>query len=349
MVVRSAHRELISTIKKIIISLVLLLSFTGVALAQQDEDKDIRYPTLQPEARGEKPTYEIKKGKFSFTVSLLEGYDNNVRLNSARLDDTFSEQDLYLSYEHPLADKLTFFITNAFSNITYCRFSDASLLSNDLRAGLDVDFSETSRLRIDYDFEALRYYQMGDSDYLSHIPRIEFKHYSAKNFYQLIGYKYMDRGFLKGKIRDSAGQLLREKRRDKRHTGIFEIGYFLPKSLLRLKNEYYANDSNDQFLNFYDYWADLLSLSIVHLFSKRLSGFLSVGHEWRKYDDRAMITEHPFTTQADKMLIGYASASYDITKAISLNVEYAYREKKSNDSNYKYSGSIMSAALNFTF
>ena len=332
-------------------SLALFLSFTGIVLAQQDEDKVIRYPTLQPEARGERPSSAAKKKKFSFTISLLEGYDNNVSLDSARLKDTFFEQDLYLSYKHPLTDRLVFFATDTFSDIAYNHYSVESLLSNDLIVGVDLnlDKKKKTRLRINYDFGALRYYQMGDSDYLNNVPYIELRHYLTKNFYQLIAYKYMDKNFLKGKIRNYGGQLMRKKRKDKRNAGIFEIGYFFPSSLVKLKNEYYANSSNYQYFNFYDYWADLLTLSIVHLFNERLSGFLSIGHEWRKYDDRAMIIGRPFTTQANEMLIGYASAIFNITKVVSLNLEYAYRENRSNDPEYNYSGSVISAALNLTF
>jgi hypothetical protein len=332
------------------VSLAVLSFSAGILTAQEDEDKEIRYPTLAPEVREARPAYEVKEGEFSFTLYLTEGYDNNVRLDSLREEDTFSEQDLGLSYEHPLTESVTFSGTDDFSNITYHKFSDESLLSNDLNIGLDIEFSDKLEVRVDYDFEVLRYYQLGEGDYLSHIPGIEFKYRFSEDFYGLLGYNYLDRTFVKRKIRNGGFQLLRKRRKDCRHMSICEIGYFFPKTFLRLKNEYYLNDSNDQYVDYYDYWADMVSLSAVHMFNQRLSGFLSIGHQWKGYKQRTTyLPLLTFTTQEDRLLIGYACLSYDLGEGLSLNIDYSYRENNSNDPEHKYSGSIASGSLTFGF
>ncbi|MEA3560736.1 MAG: outer membrane beta-barrel protein [Candidatus Omnitrophota bacterium] len=328
--------------------LIVFLFFSNVLNAQ--EDKEIKYPTLAPEARELKPAYEAGEGEFNFSLSISEGYDNNVKLDSLRREDTFSEQDLSLSYQRPFTDIITFFIEDDLSNITYYEFSDESLISNDLKAGLDMEFSDRLKARIGYDFEVLRYYQLGEGDYWSNIPLVNLKYYITKDFYGIIGYKYIDRSFIKRRIRNNAFVLLDKKRKDSRHVSICEIGYLFSQTLLKLKNEYYRNNSNDQYFNYYDYWADTVTLSVIHMFNDKLYGFLSFGRQWRQYNDR--LTRLPLATfpvQEDKLLLGYACLNYDITEDMSLNIDYAYRENDSNDPDCKYSGSIISGGLNVAF
>ncbi|MCK4462751.1 MAG: hypothetical protein KAU58_00385, partial [Candidatus Omnitrophica bacterium] len=137
-------------------------------------------------------------------------------------------------------------------------------------------------------------------------------------------------------------------RKDVRYTGEYEAGIYL-WDFIKIKENIriYRNDSNDQYYDYYDYYAFRTKTSLVTIFTEKLYSITSFAYTRKLYDDR-LSTENS-VHQKDNFYVFNASLLYELTPSFTLATGYSYRENTSNEPLEKYSGSICTVGLYYTF
>ena len=122
-----------------ILCFFIVCFFILPALADQEDARDKHKDLQQPSAKKASGTVSGVKDKLSYNVYLgiLEGYDNNVYLNPARKGDTFDQAMADVVFRYRLSDKLDIKAHYDFTSITYHKFTDVSMLDNQVAASFE--------------------------------------------------------------------------------------------------------------------------------------------------------------------------------------------------------------------
>ena len=112
--------------------------------------------------------------------------------------------------------------------------------------------------------------------------------------------------------------------------------------------EYYNNNSNEKFINYYDYDSYKVGASLTHLFSDKLFSYASFARQYRTYRSRS-ITLDPNFKERDRTYLITAALYYNFTKALSSGLSYSYRQNWSNEPLENYSGSLIALTTYYRF
>lgn len=282
-------------------------------------------------------------------VGYVQGVDNNVFLNSKRKSSGFSQENLDVTYAWPLLDEGSLIIEDRLTNINYYSANEANLINNKLNLTTEWTVLEDHRLRLGtyYDFvwrpndrDAI-YNELGGV--VSLRQPLVGRHYHEID-YQLFTRRYYARHALSGTRVPSD-----DRRLDRRHTLEHILGLWAsPKTLIKYKNRFYTNNSNDQFHDFYDVWTWRTSLSILQSLTKQLVAMTGFGYEFRNYYSRR-VSGMQNTEEDDNLWMANAAVVYTHSPQLSLSYTYAYRENHSNAPISEYSGSVNTVGIHYTF
>jgi len=337
---------------------MLLSIFLLVGLPPQIKAAEVLEEETTPKYLGatQKKTYEkaeeikgakVFKAKYFFAAA--QGYDNNVYLDSQRKGDTFSEGILDASVVYPMTGRWDIFGGIGVHDITYWDVTDASLVDTDLKFGFEGKFFGTVTLTALNDFEVVEYPYNEDGSYIGDKIGFKIKHllpktYLPATFFHSFGYEYFYKDYMDRKASNGYGARSPNDRVDKRHTLNSEFGAYFKKAMLKLSSEFYVTDSNDIYFDYYDYQSRRIGLSLIYLFTDKMTAIFSVGHQRKHYDHRVTQVDNT-KCETDNIVTAGASIFYDIYKNASLGLNYFYRENDSNDPIQEYSGSITSLGL----
>lgn len=296
---------------------------------------------------------EVAKGdkgcKTKCFFSALQGYDNNVFLDSQRKGDTFSEGILDASVTYPITGRWDIFGGISAHDITYWEATDVSLVDTDLKFGFKGKFFGTMTLTALNNIEIVEYPYNADGSYVGNKAGLTLKHILPKTllpgiFFHAFGYEYFYKNYSDRKAMNGYGAKSSIDRTDKRNTLKSEFGVYFKKAMLKLSSEYYFNDSNDWYLDYYDYGSRRIGLSLIYLLTDKMTAALSVGQQRKQFDHRTTQVDNS-KRETDEIVTANASLFYDIFKNITLGLNYSYRENDSNDPIQEYSGSLTSLGL----
>ncbi len=290
-------------------------------------------------------------GKLLFYCDLYEGYDNNVNLDSFRKKDMFSEVDVELGYKQPLTTEINGTLDYSLNSTNYHHVTDASFYDNSLSLNFDSDiFDERANIALNNKVEYNYYSKDELSTYTSYNPQLALKHNINESVFQKLCYDFELREYTGTRATDGTGSKRDTGRSDISNGVSYEIGAtFLKDIFIKVKNEYLVNDSNDQFMDYYDYWAYRVAVTgVMPLLTKRLYGLVSIGYQRTDYNSRQLVQDNT-KTEKDNLYLASSSVIFDITKRLSVSLNYTYRQNESNEPSQKYSGSIMSAGFHYAF
>lgn len=290
-------------------------------------------------------------GKFLFYCDLYEGFDNNVNLDSNRKHDLFTEVDAQIGYKKPFDGIFNATVNYYLNSITYHEVTDASFYDNNIALDLGANIFDGNAKLTWVNAVGYNYYPHEElSTYLLYSPQLSIKHKLTEAISQKIAYDFQLKGYPDRKATDGAGLPKESDRIDIRNGVTHELsGSFFNDVFLRLKNQYYVNDSNDQFMDFYDYRSYRANLTaIMPLLTKKLYGLLTVGYQRRDYNNRQLVNDNS-KTEADDTYNAGSSLIFDITKTISVSLNYDYIQNESNEPSEEYSGSTMSCGFHYAF
>jgi len=294
---------------------------------------------------------EKEPGKFLFYADAYEGYDNNVNLDSQRKKDVYTEVDAQLGYKYPFNSLFGATLNYYLNSLNYYEVTDATFYDNNLSLALDTNlFDEKAKLTWGNSAGYIYYPHEERSTYFSYDSQISLKHSLTKTFSHKLAYDFIFRDFPDRKAGNGAGAAKGSDRMDIRNSLTYELSGLLVRDIfMRLNNQYYVNDSNDQFMDYYDYSSYRTSLTaIMPLFTKRLYGLVTIGYQRRVYNSRQLVNDKS-ETEKDNTYEGGSSLIFDITKKISMSLNYLYRQNESNEPSQKYSGSMVSAGFHYAF
>ncbi|MDD5496334.1 MAG: hypothetical protein PHP46_04450 [Candidatus Omnitrophica bacterium] len=322
----------------------------------QDKGKPAYLVAMPAEVESAIPLPYLTSNKLEYnaSASVTQGYDNNVFLDPSRKDDSFTQEAVIMNFKYPFRDnKLNLKYGLDFTNITYYKITDASLLDWSLWGGFDYTIFDVFTLSPSYRFNMVWYPRDDQSSNNWNEFNLDLRQDLLDNFY------FLDKVYHKGtyrlsyqnyqhrKARLGNGNLSSNTRADLRNTFDYEVGLYMFDSLIKVNNQIYRNDSDDQYEDYYDYNSYRLGCSIVHMFTDK---FYSIGSfYWQKkfYDSRQSSQEA--VCEKDDLYIVSSSLYYDITPHFSIFANYSYRENQSNEPLQKYSGSVVTAGIYYNF
>lgn len=349
MIITSNHQERIKMKKITVYVMAFLLAVSNAYAVDQEKPNPISPDDMKVKEAIEKT--KAPPGKLLFYADIYEGYDNNVNLDSSRRGDIFTEADAQLGYKCHLTENVGAAINYYLNSVTYHKITDASFYDNSIALNLDRDlFGKTVNIFWTNTGEDNYYPNESGSGYMSYNSRMGIRNNINERFYHRLYYDFMYRDFPDRKSRDGDRVPRDSDLNDLRNGITYELCGLVYKDIyIKIKNQYYVNDSNEQFIDYYDYWAYRASVTaIMPLLTKRLYGLVGAGYQRTVYDSRQLVNDNT-RTQKDNLYSAYSSIIFDVTKKTSISLNYIYRQNSSSEPSEKYSGSIISAGFHYAF
>ena len=137
-----------------------------------------------------------------------------------------------------------------------------------------------------------------------------------------------------------------DNRHDTTHRLDYEIGlHLVPTLLIQVHNQYGRNDSNDDFLDFYDYSFYQVTPSITWEITKPLLLITGVQFQRNNYDNRAVRG----TAERENFTAFFGSLFYHVTDYASIGFHWVYSKDDSNLPELEYQDSSLSLGVHLHF
>ena len=324
--------------------------FIFPALADEEDARDKHKDLQQPSAKKASGAVSDVKDRLSYSayLGILEGYDNNVYLNSARKGDTFDQAMADVVFRYRLHDKLDIKARYDFTSITYHKFTDVSMLDNQILAAFEYYPQNRLKLEAGYLVDFVDYLKGKDSDFMMDGPFAGARYYVNKKTYIGGMYQYNVYDYKSRKTRNNSDQETNITRKDKRNTVIAEFVTYMGKLFVKVKNTYFWNNSNDQYLDFYDYNSERINLYTAYPVTEKLAVLLNGGYQRKDFKSRTTVKD-PSKKEHDNIIMLGGGLSYKLLPSCTISLNYSYRQNYSNDPIQDYSGSIGTLGVNIFF
>ena len=333
-----------------ILAMVFLL-FLKPAHADEDDKLEQKRKELSSVSLNKKSPQtlpdSLKRFNFYLYAGAVEGYDNNVFLNPARKGDLFDQAMLDVVAKYRITDNLNFKSSYNITSITYHEFTTLSMLNNDLAVSFEYYPTKNIKIESGYDLYLADYLNNKEADVDSNGPFALVKYFINKNSY--IGARYSFGQYqYERNIRDASNNTSSIEREDHRHAVTAEGGTYIGDLFLKVKNRYYFNESNDGYMDFYDYQANKTMAYASYPIIDKLSLNLKAGYKRKEYKSRTITTDSTKEEHDDLLLLG-VGLYYELNKNLYLNANCNYRQNYSNDPIQEYSGTVSSVGISYTF
>ncbi|MBW2045350.1 MAG: hypothetical protein JRI96_10770 [Deltaproteobacteria bacterium] len=290
----------------------------------------------------------FENAEMDYFLSVTQGYDSNVHLDSQRDGDAFTQVLFQANLTSDLDNETDGILGYEMMSLVYPDTNEYNLMRNVLRCGIDHKVNSDINISIDYRFGVSDYVNTSPDDLLDHALDVKFKQNLPENFYHSLGYEFMFKDYQTRKIRRFAGATGPKEREDMRNGVEYLLGKYFTNDLLKAKFQYYYNDSNDAFMDYYDYDSFRSTISWIHLFNDKLFGLLSFSRQLRSYENRTLTTDNG-AKEWDRTYVGTSALYYTLKEGLNLTLTYSYRQNYSNEPTSRYSGSIISLGANYSF
>ncbi len=290
----------------------------------------------------------LEKGAFKFLLATTAGYDGNVFLDSRKEGDAFAQTFFKASFMTPLSDATDGKIDYEMMNLLYAGESKLDLTRNGIRLGLDHKLSKDLQFATSYSLDSVEYMNTGADDYLDNSVSFKLTQQLPEKTFQSFAYDILFRFYDRRYTRTPLAASSDKERNDWRNSVTYEVGKYFKKDLVKFNLNYFYNDSNDPFMNYYDYDSFRLGGSVTHLFNNKISGILAYSRQYRDYRSRTLIADVN-TKQHERTAVATAGLFYTLNKSLSFGLNYSFRQNHSNEPIDKYSGSIVSLSTYYKF
>jgi hypothetical protein len=319
------------------------------------EDEDVTYPTIGKEKYpvAEKDTeallpFKKKIGNFEYdlSASVIGGYDTNVKLEHYDpAASVFIQESLSAEGRYYLTDIFTLRGSYDLTSINYFRFSDQNLLNNVVGAGVDAKVTDFLTWSADYTADFVDYPHDKASEYTMNKVGTGLRHDITDRLYHKIAYSFSYKDYPKWRTRNDDGYRFLGNRKDTRNTIEHQLGFYpIDRTFIRTDNTIYFNNSNDPYLDYYDYMVLKTKATIVHLITDSLYGSVNGGYQYKSYRNRSL-SDDGADDQRDHLIMGGASIFYDIMPNVSIGTSFDYRKNFSNEGEQKYTDYIVSSGV----
>jgi hypothetical protein len=334
---------------------ILGLAFIPAAgLAQDKPDEEVTPRTKQMYLEPHKKIFIepkqtlIDKGMVGWLAAVSVGYDNNTWLDSRREGDMYTQQFLRGTFVSSLSEKTGVTASYEVMNLMYAGESKLDVIRNGVSGEIDHALTENLNLSGGYAFDAIEYIQTGVDDYTEHELGGKLKHMLGNKMFQTLGYGLSYRDYSRRYNRTTSALVTTKNRKDVRNTVDYEIGKYFAKDMVKLTFQYFNNNSNDKYLNYYDYDSYRLGAAFTHIFNDKLSGYASASRQYRDFRSRTLINDAG-AHERDKTYLINTALYYAYNKSTTFGLSYTYRQNRSNEPSERYSGSLIALTTYYRF
>jgi hypothetical protein len=339
-------------------ALSALIFFCAVVRADvatvQDQEAKQKYTaaTTQVPARAKKaPKKDVLITDLSAGVT--HGVDSNPLLDSTHKADNYTEETLDMHYMYGLPDSKWGPSSLRFGfnvmNVNYWNQTDVNIFDGIGDANLDVQVCKNLTMTSGYAFEYMWYPHASTGNFIGNEANFFFRHKITDWLYQRAGYRFLYRNYFDRKIMLSNGNQGSQLRRDERNVLRHEMGAYVGDiAKLKCINEYYWNESNFQYLDYYDYTQYRIGGSLITILMPKVFGTASFYYTRRRYDHRTL-SDNDQSTQRDNLYTVTGSIIYDITKNFSIFASYSHSENHTNEPLEQYVDTLYTFGANYLF
>ena len=337
------------------IVIAVLMFFSVPEVRAVDEQITDRYPSATPapkqrikEAKEEIAYTPEKRTKISGYIDVQGGYDNNAGLDPERYEDGFIQTTANVDIAYEQTENLKIRTGLDLFNSLYFNYNRNNLLDTSPYIGFDYKFAPNiiSKTRFIFDY----YWFPTEKEDTFYGPQVStsLRHYFANSLFQEAGFEYLWRWWQKQKIILSDLSDGAKNRYDNRYRVQYTLGHYTDRYIVKLKNEFSQNFSNYEYQDYYEYWRWRIKPSVMYFFTKKFYTDLNLIYRYTNYRGR-VATDNPGEKVYNNTYILNATLYYDFTEDLTLGVTYSYSENRSNDPYEKYSGSIVTSGVYYSF
>jgi hypothetical protein len=315
-------------------------------------------PPLSPEeivqaiklrAQRELARRRARKWSLNTNMTWTVANESNPQLIKSRSSALYTEEYLSTTFSYKITPGLTWQAGYSLDALNYNEYTDGSTLTNSLTTKLIYRLTKPLRLEAHYTYDDSDYpYDDGASTW-DQKAHLRLHHSFLKRYYHYAGWTYLYKQYKDKLTRDGAGTRIPTKyRKDQRHTGIYEMGGRLGEgTTLKLKQEFYFNDSNDAFQDYYDAQDYKAKLSGSHAWTERWSSSGGFTYELKRYERRNVtargVAEQDYTKTYE------VGTTYKLSPRVDLTYTWKYKKQDSNDPGQSYQDITNSLALTALF
>jgi len=298
--------------------------------------------------RKQKPEAKTFMDKLDLHYGVNEGFDRNVKLDSSHKRDFYTAQSVGVGYTDHIKNTFIYRLGYNLHHKGYYKFADRRLL--------DQTFSAETALKLiphhlyletDYRYRILRRQHTPLSDFNGNEIKIGLKNYIIKDtFYHKPSYLFFHNDYRKFKARNAQGEHGLKVRRDNINAFDEELGLHLPHHfLIRVHNQIGHSDSNDQFLDFYDYSYYQVTPIISWEPTDKwlvLTGFF---FQHNNYNERAVYG----TAEKENLYSAFGSVFYHFNPHVTWSFDCFYIKSDTNVPELEFEDASFSTGLHFHF
>ena len=291
----------------------------------------------------------FSQGEIKNFLSVTLGYDSNIYLDDKKREgDPFTQIVYQTTLTSSLTDKTDGILEYELMSLLYPDAGPLDMVSNYLRIGANFKLNEETTLYAGYHFGIVDYVNTGDDDFLDHRLKIKVKQKLPKKFFHSLSYTFRFKDYNDQKVTFVSLLPTTKTREDVRNSVEYAIGKYFKRDVVKMKFEYYYNNSNYPYLAYYDYDSYRLTLSCTHLFNKKLFGHFSFSRQIRDYTGR-LLTVDLGSKEWDRTYVISSGLYYILNKSLTIGFNYTYRQNWSNEPTSRYSGSVISVGTYWRF
>lgn len=282
-------------------------------------------------------------------VSQAGGYESNPRRVADRVGDSFLESTAYLVLSRKLGPDLRWQGSYYVSFQNYLEYGDGDYAYQGfVPSRLLWQFARGWRLEGELELGDLYYPNAAQYNYRWVNPAVGLRQKLPAGFFHAIRGEWELRSYGSRKAREADGSNSLSHREDTRYRLRYEAGWTSKQTLLRVRQEWYENDSNDARNDFYDAQDYKVTASAGREFNDKLSLNASYSFERRNYGERP-VTGITREARYDDTHLWSLSGDWQVTRSWSLNTAFSYRSLDSNDPAAEYLNVTYSAGLTGQF
>lgn len=291
-----------------------------------------------------------KKWSLDNLFSWTFGNESNPALLKGHISAKYMEEYFSTTFSYRFNPKLTWQLGYSLDALNYDEYTDGSTLTNSVTTKLIYRPVKPLRLEAHYTYDDSDYpYDDGASTWDQKV-HLRLRHSFLKKYYHYLGWTYLYKQYTDKLKRESTSTRIPTKyRKDRRHTGMYEIGgRFGEKDTLKLKQDFYFNDSNEGHQDYNDAQDYKVRATWLHDWAEKWSSSSSFTYELKRYERRNVTTKAP-EAQQDYTKTYETGITYKFTKDIDATYTWKYKQNDSNDPAQSYQDITNSIAVTVAF
>lgn len=318
----------------------------------QEQEPKYKYTTGPSEKLFVQRSPSVSSLVSNVTVGVTQGVDSNPLLDSTKKADSYTQEMVDMHFKYPVFGYPLGFTNSKFgfsiNNINYYNITDVNIFDAVIDVNIEQEIFDKFTLSAGYAFEMMWFPNDDNGTYAGNQINASVKQKITRWLYQKGTYRLLFKNFLENRVILGNKTTSSELRADLRNVFEHELGVYIGDSTkLRIINQFYFNDSNYTYADYYDYFNYKVGGSVVQFFTRKFYNISGFYYQRRNYDSRTAIYRE--SRQKDNLYTVTTSFLYDLTKNVSVFMNYSHSENHTNEPLDKYADSLYSAGLYYSF